>query len=200
VVWTRPLTKATARQAAAVAESLRSWIRLPHRGPNDRVECHYSKCSPVHSGGGGAFSRTDTGEATVVGRWDAPVGATDDLATWLLTQECRPSRLPTGVGTVTRLPVEVTPTTPPSQCVRVLGYNLPVGPASVEGYVTVLVCLGPGPKIQALRGRSVASSVGLPPAIPEGASPVAEVLLPPRASVVFPEFITLLDAEGRTQR
>src|SRR4051794_32301325 len=73
VVWTRPLTKSTARQAAAVAESLRSWIKLPHRGSNDRVECHYSKCSPVHTGEGAAFSRTDTGEATVVGRWDAPV-------------------------------------------------------------------------------------------------------------------------------
>lgn len=95
-----------------------------------------------------------------------------------------------------RVPVEVEATDPPSQSVRVLGSSLSVGPASCDGYTTVLVCLGPGPQIQAIRGPSVASPNGLAPAVPDGASPVAEVVLPPRTPCVFPNMITLLDSSG----
>lgn len=92
--------------------------------------------------------------------------------------------------------VKVDATSPPSRCVTVLGYTLAMPPAHASEHTVVVVCLGPGPQIQAITGSPAPPSVALPPVLPEGASPVARVDLPAASPVVFPNMITLLDAEG----
>lgn len=70
-VWRRPLTPKTARQAAAVAEGLRGFIKYPHRDGHGRIACRREGCEPFHKGEGGASSKSDkdAGEAVVVGKW-----------------------------------------------------------------------------------------------------------------------------------
>lgn len=93
--------------------------------------------------------------------------------------------------------VAVEATQPPSRAVRVLGYELAVPPADPIDHTVVIVCLGPGPQIQAINGPPAPPGVALPPVLPEGASPVARLDLPASVPVVLPNMITLLDAEGR---
>lgn len=95
------------------------------------------------------------------------------------------------------LTVEVTATQPPSRCVRVLGYDLLVGPAHAARFTAVLVCLGPGPQIQAIRGTPWPVPNPPLPVVPSGASPVARIDLLPASSCVFANQITALDPEGR---
>lgn len=89
------------------------------------------------------------------------------------------------------VPVEVTPTEPPSMAVRVLGMDLLVGPSHVEGNVAVLV---------ALSGNGVVAMQGVPsegdPVVPaplRGYSPLAVVRLRRAQAVVQAADIEMID-------
>ncbi|HEV2780366.1 MAG TPA: hypothetical protein VGX25_13325 [Actinophytocola sp.] len=125
-------------------------------------------------------------------------GCTETVQPWLDTEFCSSTcrDAPMEPTLTSALPILVEPTDPPTHCVRVLGTELYIGPAHADRDMYVLVCLGPGPQIQAVRGPAILAGKLPEPCTPAGASPVALIRLLRAQPCVRQSDITHLTPEG----